>query len=415
MVAWRLCGVAGRIAMELGLHTGSAVAHATAMGYNVDEVANILASVIVVDRQWSAATGLPTHFSNSSFDGALVNKVRNLNLPFQMFASDTKQATNPYLKAMLVFCQISDKFAEPISQAAKGAVCKDDETFEVCNFQIEQWRKKMLSGEGFIPPKELGPNSPEPTPWKILLYLRANTVRKLLLRPFFLPSATVDVGKRNIQPAIELISESIDCLDWLDRNTEIYRRLHPPFQHFLNSSCALLSLMVAFVGQHRAEIPPETCADVSQCVNRTFKKASRLAVKYSSVSRFSNRLRKYLSSVEDSFRQQGFLSPEPASEPWSGNTMMAPNNTAQSLTGPHTQQRGRGAGNALAAVHQFFPPPFQEVDMVRDEPFDISMSGLPSNPWLSANNNGGTSNRIGFGTPNMSDFTWPLDDSGGFF
>ena len=66
--------------MELGLHTGGAVTAAAAMGYNVDEVANILASVVVVDRQWSAATGLLTHFSNSSFDGVLVHKVGTLGL-----------------------------------------------------------------------------------------------------------------------------------------------------------------------------------------------------------------------------------------------------------------------------------------------------------------------------------------------
>lgn len=61
--------------MELGLHTGDAVKIATAMGYDVDEVANIVASVIVLDRQWSASAGLPTHFSNASFDGALVLSV----------------------------------------------------------------------------------------------------------------------------------------------------------------------------------------------------------------------------------------------------------------------------------------------------------------------------------------------------
>lgn len=331
--------------------------------------------------------------------------------------TDPKQATNPYLKAMLVFCQISDKFAEPISQAAKGGTCEDDETFEICNFQIEQWRKKTLSGDGFTLPREVGTNSPEPTPWKILLYLRANAVRKLLLRPFFLPSATVDVGKRNIQPGLDLISESIDCLDWLDRNTKIYRRLHPSFQHLLNSSCALLSLMVAFVGQHRSDIPLETLASVSQCVNRAFSKAEWLASKYSSVSRFSKQLRKYLSSVEDSFRQQGFLSPVTAPGLAPANNSVAPN-TAQPLNGRHVQHTDRSSGNALAAVHQFFPPPFQEVDLARQATFDTSMSGFASNPWLSANNvnhNNTDSGKIPFSSPSLLDFGWPLDDSGGFF
>lgn len=62
--------------MELGLHTAEAVALTKSMGLNVDEVANSLASIIVLDRQWSASAGLPTHFSNLSFDGTLVHHVR---------------------------------------------------------------------------------------------------------------------------------------------------------------------------------------------------------------------------------------------------------------------------------------------------------------------------------------------------
>ena len=75
VVCWRLCGIAGRTAMELGLHTSDAVQCATNLGGQAEDVANIVASVIVLDRQWSAATGLPTHFSNSTFDKKLVQKV----------------------------------------------------------------------------------------------------------------------------------------------------------------------------------------------------------------------------------------------------------------------------------------------------------------------------------------------------
>lgn len=61
--------------MELGLHTAEAANISKSRGLNVDEVANNLASIIVLDRQWSASAGLPTHFSNSSFDGSLIHSV----------------------------------------------------------------------------------------------------------------------------------------------------------------------------------------------------------------------------------------------------------------------------------------------------------------------------------------------------
>ena len=45
---------------------------------------------------------------------------------------------------MLSFILISDRFSEPISNAAKGEGYNDENSFELMSFQIEQWRKKAV-------------------------------------------------------------------------------------------------------------------------------------------------------------------------------------------------------------------------------------------------------------------------------
>ena len=71
-----MCGLAGRILMELDLHHQDVARHILGTGQQWAEYTVVVTSVIVLDRQWSAATGLPTNFSNSDFDLELGSQVR---------------------------------------------------------------------------------------------------------------------------------------------------------------------------------------------------------------------------------------------------------------------------------------------------------------------------------------------------
>lgn len=69
-LAWRMCGLAGRMAMEIGLHSRDVYHQFLETEKKQEEADIISSSLIVLDRQWSAATGLPPNFQLSDFDYA---------------------------------------------------------------------------------------------------------------------------------------------------------------------------------------------------------------------------------------------------------------------------------------------------------------------------------------------------------
>ncbi|QPC73303.1 hypothetical protein HYE68_004055 [Fusarium pseudograminearum] len=129
--AWRMCGIAGRMLMELGLHNAEVFKHTLKSEAQRTEACTLVSSIVILDRQWSYATGLPIHFHEKSFSSISTSSVKH-----------------PYLKAMLSFILISDRFSEPLSSAAKGEGYNDESSFELMTFQIEQWRKKAVESLG---------------------------------------------------------------------------------------------------------------------------------------------------------------------------------------------------------------------------------------------------------------------------
>ncbi|KAF7552057.1 hypothetical protein G7Z17_g4577 [Cylindrodendrum hubeiense] len=95
----------------------------------------VMCSIVILDRQLSASTGLPTNFQHSDFEPLPKSSIKN-----------------PYLKAMIAFTLISDKFNDPISSAAKGEMYEDQDEFDVMNFQVEQWRKKAVDNQLYPQP-----------------------------------------------------------------------------------------------------------------------------------------------------------------------------------------------------------------------------------------------------------------------
>ncbi|KAK2757823.1 lea domain protein [Colletotrichum kahawae] len=65
--AWRMCGTAGRMLMELGFHNGVMSEDMLDSRAQRTEVWALMSSIVIIDRQWSAAAGLPRNFQESAF------------------------------------------------------------------------------------------------------------------------------------------------------------------------------------------------------------------------------------------------------------------------------------------------------------------------------------------------------------
>lgn len=220
------------------------------------------------------------------------------------------QVKNPYLKAMLSFVLISDRFSEPISKAAKGEGYNDESSFELMSFQIEQWRKKAVGNYSIAQCHtwQTDPTTRPPT-WAILLNLRAESVRSQILKPFFFSELDIEITKNHVRPATERVYDIIHVLHTLDATTDLYRKQHPFYQHILACTAGLAFLLMAFIKQNRDIMLPSLTPDLVESLGGSFSMCVALTTKYTSRSRAARRLAKRLIEMRRNLLSLGILDP----------------------------------------------------------------------------------------------------------
>ena len=219
-------------------------------------------------------------------------------------SADDSQCPSHYLNAMVAFCLISDKFAEPIIQVAQGLCYDNDDELELIDFKIDQWRRKFVLGySNFVRPDQWTAAGPPETiaPSALILYLRANSVRGLLLRSSLISER--DTSREKIQSALDIVSETLDTLEILHNKTDIYRRLRPHFQHILASASALLCLVAGKVGENGH--PNRSVHRCAAIISRNYQIALRLSALYASSSPASSRLHRRLSAMQNAMSRIG--------------------------------------------------------------------------------------------------------------
>jgi len=76
-----MCGLAGRMAMELGLHCYDvARVSPSPETERWQKLSILMSSIFILDRQWSASAGLPNQFTETSFDQSLIAAVSSNNV-----------------------------------------------------------------------------------------------------------------------------------------------------------------------------------------------------------------------------------------------------------------------------------------------------------------------------------------------
>ncbi|EED18710.1 conserved hypothetical protein [Talaromyces stipitatus ATCC 10500] len=292
-LAWRTCGIAGKVAMEMGLHRQDAL-HMIEDVSDRAEVVNILWNIVVLDKQWSCAAGLPHHFTRNGFAKILPEPLEN-----------------PYLKIMASYAPFHTRFWDFSGTMRTAGACEDEDLFDSCNYQIEQWRKRSLADLDFLHPKIRRISTPAslPQPVSTLLYLRANQIRGLTIRSVYLSGSSLAGSRHIVKSGIEIACDTIDVLADLDATTDIYAKQHPFFQHFLTSAVALLLLVIA--SESKRNTLYKIISDLSSSVDlgESISRAFSLNASYFTVSGASRRLFKRMISMAEPLSKLGIFYP----------------------------------------------------------------------------------------------------------
>ncbi|KAJ9413266.1 hypothetical protein FOXG_15125 [Fusarium oxysporum f. sp. lycopersici 4287] len=326
-LALRLCGIAGRMLMELGFHNSDMLNHILKTDSQRREASAIMCSVIILDRQWSAMTGLPANFPNAAFSLT------------PTFIDDM-----PYAKAMYMLIHISDRFDEPISIAARGNTRIDDDVMELLVFQIQQWQKKCV-GDKDLSDMEVWFDEPSnlPPSWLLLLIYRAASIKSLLLRPYFFPTSDIEKSKLYLPQAMELAVRVTGSLFKVDNVTDMYRNQRPYYQHILASICALMFLVVGYIEKHRSTMLPYLTPGYDDQIRECFVRARNLSQKYGDVSTAAKDLGKRIRELCHAMETYGKAQRE-ASEEAIPSTIVA-FQSSTTFTGPSATSQDIGLNN----------------------------------------------------------------------
>ncbi|KAM0247223.1 hypothetical protein ACHAQJ_009931 [Trichoderma viride] len=293
--AWRICGLAGRMAMQLGLHIRDVSRQLLTDEQQRAENNTLTLSIFILDRQWGTATGLPNQFQWSDFE-------QELEVP------GGHQVKVPYIRGMISFIRLSEEVSEAISKITKNGGSEDNELVEVMDFRIDQWRKKAL-GHDFIAHISLGQFLGEdsiPT-WAVVLYLRANSMKGSLLRPLFSTKAGDAVSYGNIELGIKLVLKSIGILYTLMKTTDIYRKQRPYLQYVLASSCALLFLIVAYIKHSQSSSYTHLLNEFTGSISGCLRKGFEIAETYSNSSSSAQQLWKKFMLMKKLLEEVGII------------------------------------------------------------------------------------------------------------
>jgi hypothetical protein len=210
---------------------------------------------------------------------------------------------------------------------------EDEDLFDFTNIQVDQWRERSLTGLPFVHPRDRTVSDIPPQSLPTLLYLRANQIRGLMIRSYFLSDSSLASKDRVAQSGVELACDAIDILSDLDATTDIYRKQRPFFQHFLASSVALLLFITNESKEHFANPMGEQFLPVN--MSKSISRAFNLAAAYSDVSSASYRLWKRMVGAlsrldnlclkQSSHQTQSIMPNEPQNYSWARKILLGKN------------------------------------------------------------------------------------------
>lgn len=312
-MASRVIAAAARLSLEAGLYRKEVLTASFPEQKGRLHALKVLWSIVVLDRQFSFATGLPQCLRESDVD-----------LP------EVQDA--PYLKAMASYVKLGDRAWQSITDD-KGMVvaAPAKDSIEHFQYELHQWQKGL--------PPDLQPHQLRVSSNTIdhgtdtskrylvaLLYLRANQLKLLILRPLLFTTSYVASHKEYVGQAVEVAKDTISVLAELESSSNMYRDRQPIFNHFLNSALAVLFL--AYGQQTRNDMPLE-CArdglkrglDLARSLCEVSSSSRRLL---SSFSRLKELISRLVGNASRPIRQRDPLSNDQRRPDWTSLTVPLP-------------------------------------------------------------------------------------------
>ncbi|KAI8307481.1 Transcriptional activator protein acu-15 [Colletotrichum sp. SAR11_240] len=288
--AWRLVGVSARWCLEIGLHQSGTVSRIFKEVEARKVALRLFWCVYTLDRRWGFGAGLPFVMHHCDVD-------RNLPEP---------DDDVPYLKAMVAYSQIGNKVWSTSYNSARTTGAVRDDEISYLLYLIGQWYEELPDSLKLSPEWESNDwtgSTRGPQRLQLLLHLRANQMKILLLQPILHSPSSLKINKSKVQSLIRFAKDTIQKLNSLNKSTDIYQTQQMCFNHFLVSALGVIFLVVALA-------PSEYGA----AVRDEFHIALDLIRGLSAKSYVSSRLWKMVSDLRLAWRKLGLNPPQTAED-----------------------------------------------------------------------------------------------------
>lgn len=248
------------------------------------------------------------------------------------------------------YCKIASHVWASTARPKSSADFPSDNECSYMEFQIQDWQHALPGVLQLADPHggyDAAIHNRGVYRLQVLQYLRANQMRILINRPFLFSKAGINSHPDKARKAIENAKDSIRVLRRLYDTSNIYSRQHQVFNHFLDSSLAVLLLAVCN--------EPKGTADL---VRKELSVALELMHTLSTGSPISKRLWNRLKKYRDIPRRLSTSSKDRSSNrPQVSRSQSQGRAVQPELKDGNTHSPAPNAGRADADVASSFPTP----------------------------------------------------------
>ncbi|KAK4069731.1 transcriptional regulator family: Fungal Specific TF [Trichoderma aggressivum f. europaeum] len=294
-LAWRIVGNLTRLILEFGLHKGKVLMSMFKEPSSYKLAVNMFWTAFVLDCQLSYSLGLPRHIQDKDIDNSIP-------LP----------GDSPYLLAMIDYCRLGSRICESISNVFGGSshyAQEWRESFDFFQDHLSQWQEKHV-------PKVLDPNIEEPDAKKIrhfqtLLYLRANQLRLVLIRPALYSFQLQEATNSDLwATTVNIACDSFQILLDLFGGTDIYKMQQTQYNYFLITA---LGAVLGVLAQEKSALNAGKVDGATLAKAREFVTASLDLLKLTAIS--SKTSEHQYAKVMSLCRRLGLLTPSGTPNP----------------------------------------------------------------------------------------------------